>query len=108
VTTTSKVSGFSGIEIHPGDAEYDDARAVFNGMIDRRPAVILRCTSTDDVVAVVNYARDAGLPLSVYGGGHSVTGAAVVDGGVVCDMRGMKGIDVDREARVARAEAGLN
>jgi len=108
VTTTSRISGFSGIEINPGDAEYDEARSVFNGMIDRRPAVILRCTSADDVVAVVNYARDAGLPLSVYGGGHSVTGAAVVDDGVVCDMRGMKGITIDADARIARAEAGLN
>ena len=108
MTTISQISGFNGIEINPGDAEYDDARALFNSMIDRRPQVILRCTSADDVVAVVNYARDAGLPLSVYGGGHSVTGAAVVDGGVVCDMRGMKGIDVDPDARIARAEAGLN
>ena len=108
MTTTSKISGFNGIEINPGDAEYDDARSLFNSMIDRRPQVILRCTSADDVVAVVNYARDSGLPLSVYGGGHSVTGAAVVDGGVVCDMRGMKGIDVDPGARRARAEAGLN
>jgi FAD/FMN-containing dehydrogenase len=108
VTTTSQISGFNGIEINPGDAEYDEARSVFNGMIDRRPAVILRCTSADDVVAVVNYARDSGLPLSVYGGGHSVTGAAVVDGGVVCDMRGMKDIAVDADARMARAEAGLN
>jgi FAD/FMN-containing dehydrogenase len=108
VTTTSQISGFSGIEINPGDAEYDEARAVFNGMIDRRPEVILRCTSADDVVAVVNHARDTGLPLSVYGGGHSVTGAAVVDGGVVCDMRGMKGVAVDADAQVARAEAGMN
>jgi FAD/FMN-containing dehydrogenase len=96
------------IEIKPGDVRYDEAREVFNGMIDRRPQVIMRCESTDDVVAVVNYARDSGLPLSVYGGGHSVTGAAVVDGGVVCDMRGMKGIDVDPDARMVRAEAGLN
>jgi len=96
------------IEIKPGDAEYDEARAVFNGMIDRHPQVIRRCTNADDVVEVVNDARNAGLPLSVYGGGHSVTGAAVVDGGVVCDMRGMKGIDVDANARMVRAEAGLN
>src|SRR5262249_20146190 len=96
------------IEIKPGNAEYDDARAVFNGMIDRRPQVIMRCERADDVVTVVNYARDAGLPLSVYGGGHSVTGAAVVDGGVVCDMRGLKAIDVDPSARMVRAEAGLN
>jgi FAD/FMN-containing dehydrogenase len=106
--TTTKIEGFGGLEINPGDAEYDEARSLFNGMIDRRPEVILRCTSADDVVAVVNYARDSGLPLSVYGGGHSVTGAAVVDGGIVCDMRGMKGIDVDPGARMVRAEAGLN
>ena len=96
------------IEIKPGDPQYDDARSLFNSMIDRHPQVIMRCESADDVVEVVNYARGAGLPLSVYGGGHSVTGAAVVDDGVVCDMRGMKGIDVDPEARMARAEAGLN
>ena len=96
------------IEIKPGDAEYDEARSLFNGMIDRHPQVIKRCESADDVVGVVNYARNEGLPLSVYGGGHSVTGAAVVDGGVVCDMRGMKGIDVDVNARMVRAEAGLN
>ncbi|MFA5885852.1 MAG: FAD-binding oxidoreductase [Acidimicrobiia bacterium] len=101
------VPGFTGIEILPGDPAYDEARAVFNGMIDRRPAVILRCTSADDVVAVVNHARAAGLPLSVYGGGHAVTGSAVVDGGIVCDMRGMKGITVDPDARIAVAEAGL-
>jgi FAD/FMN-containing dehydrogenase len=96
------------IEIKPGDAQYDEARSVFNGMIDRRPAVIMRCESADDVVSVVNYARDSGMPLSVYGGGHSVTGAAVVDDGVVCDLRGMKGIEVDPDARTVRAEAGLN
>lgn len=101
------IAGFSGLEIRPGDEAYDEARAVFNGMIDRRPAVILRCSTTEDVVAVVNHARREGLPLAVYGGGHSVTGSAVVDGGIVCDLRGLKGITVDPQARTARADAGL-
>jgi FAD/FMN-containing dehydrogenase len=59
---------FSGVLLHPGEDGYDEARAVFNGMIDRRPAVIARCAGAEDVVAVVNLARDQDLPLSVYGG----------------------------------------
>ncbi|HET9728198.1 MAG TPA: FAD-dependent oxidoreductase, partial [Acidimicrobiia bacterium] len=101
------IAGFSGELIHPGDAAYDDARAVFNGMIDRRPAVIARCTSAEDVVKAVALARDNALPLSVYGGGHGVTGAAVCDAGVVVDLRGLNTITVDPGARVARAGAGL-
>jgi FAD/FMN-containing dehydrogenase len=101
------IPGFDGRLIHPGDADYDEARAVFNRMVDRRPAVIARCSSAADVVAAVSFARDQTLPLSVYGGGHGVTGAAVCDAGVVVDMRGMKGISVDRDARTVRAEAGL-
>ena len=78
-TTHFDVSGFRGDLIHPDSSGYDDARSVFNGMIDRRPALIARCTSTEDVAAVVNVARTENLPLSVYGGGHGVTGAAVVE-----------------------------
>jgi FAD/FMN-containing dehydrogenase len=106
--TTFDIPGFGGELIAPGDDRYDDARAVFNGMIDRRPALIAVCESADDVVAAVNHAREEGVPLSVYGGGHGVTGAAVVDDGLVVDMRGMKGIAVDVDARTVRAEAGLN
>src|SRR5438094_6288347 len=105
--TRFDVRGFRGDLIHPDDNGYDEARKVFNGMIDRRPALIARCTSAEDVSAVVNFAREQNLPLSVYGGGHGVTGAAVVDAGVVVDMRGMKGIEVDPKARIVRAEAGL-
>jgi FAD/FMN-containing dehydrogenase len=76
-------------------------------MIDRRPAIIARCTDADDVVAVVNLARENHLPLSVYGGGHGVTGSAVVDAGICADMRGMKGIAVDPDRRTVRAESGL-
>ena len=106
--TTFGIPGFGGDVLTQGDAGYDDARAVFNAMIDRSPALIAVCASTDDVVAAVKHARDQGLPVSIYGGGHGVTGASVVDGGLMIDMRGMKGIAVDADARTARAEAGLN
>jgi len=106
-TPTFEMPGFKGQLIHPGDPAYDEARAVFNAMIDRKPALIARCVCADDVVAAVNVAREQNLPLSVYGGGHGVTGSAVVDAGLCIDMRGMKGIDVNPEARTVRAEAGL-
>src|SRR6478752_4077758 len=107
-TETFELPGFQGELFHPGGEGYDDARAVFNGMIDRRPLLIARCADADDVVAAVNLAREHGITLSVYGGGHGVTGAAVVDGGICVDLRGMKGISVDPEARTVRAEGGLN
>jgi FAD/FMN-containing dehydrogenase len=107
-TTTHDIPGFRGELISNGDAGYDEARAVFNGMVDRRPALVAVCTCTDDVIAAIGYARQRGVPLSVFGGGHGVTGAAVVDGGVVVDMRGMKGVTVDPAARTVRVEAGLN
>ena len=108
VTTAFELPGFAGELMRPGDPGYDDARQVFNAMIDRRPALIARCTNADDVVAAVNLARDERLPVSIYGGGHGVTGSAVVDAGVCIDLRGMKGVDVDPEARTVRAEGGLN
>ena len=106
-STTFDLPGFSGQLIRPGDNAYDDARKVFNGMIDRSPALIARCANADDVVAAVGLARDQDLPLSVYGGGHGVTGSAVCDAGICVDLRGMKGIAVDPDARTVRAEAGL-
>jgi FAD/FMN-containing dehydrogenase len=99
--------GFAGEVVRPGDGEYDSLRAVFNGMIDRRPAAIARCTGVRDVVTAVNYARERGLPLAVYGGGHGVTGHAVCDDGLVIDLRPMKEIRIDAHAAVARAEAGV-
>lgn len=104
---TFDLSGFKGPVLRPDDDGYDEARKVFNGMIDRRPAIIARCTDADDVVVLVNLARENHLPISIYGGGHGVTGSAVVDAGICADMRGMKGITVDAEARTVRAEAGL-
>ena len=107
-TATFELPGFQGELFYPGDSGYDEARSVFNGMIDRRPLLIARCASPVDVVAAVNLARDQGITLSVYGGGHGVTGSAVVDGGICVDLRGLKGISVDREAQTARAEGGVN
>jgi FAD/FMN-containing dehydrogenase len=90
----------------PGTPDYEDARAVFNGMIDRSPAVIARCVDSSDVVSALGYARDQGLAVTVYGGGHGVTGAAVADGAVCIDLRGMKTIDIDAETAVARVGGG--
>jgi len=106
-TERFELPDFRGSLIHPADDAYDDARKVFNGMIDRRPALIARCSCADDVVAAVNFARENHLSLAVHGGGHGVTGAAMCDGGVVVDLRGMKGVHVDVDARRVRAEAGL-
>jgi FAD/FMN-containing dehydrogenase len=107
VVRTVDIAGFAGPIWAPGDPGYDDARHVFNGMVDRHPALIARCTSADDVATAVRHAVAAGLPVSVYGGGHSVTGSAVVDGGLCIDMRGLKAVDVDAGDRSVRAGAGL-
>src|SRR6187455_1693870 len=101
-----ELPGFEGELFHPGDDGYDDARRVFNAMIDRRPVLIARCGSADDVVLAVGLARENDLPLSVYGGGHGVTGSAVVDAGVCVDLRGMNAVEVDPGARIARVGGG--
>ena len=93
--------------ILPGAEEYDTARQLWNGMIDRRPALIVRCVSSNDVVAGVQFARSHGLVLAVRGGGHSMAGASMCDGGLVLDLSPMKAIQVDPDARTARAEAGV-
>src|SRR5437868_11923810 len=98
---------FVGDLLEPGDEGYDEARTVFNAMIDRRPRLIVRCTGAADVVAGVLLARETGLPLAVRGGGHGVNGHAVCDDGIMLDLSPMKRIDVDPEARVARAQAGV-
>jgi FAD/FMN-containing dehydrogenase len=105
-TTRFELAGFGGRLIHSDDAEYDEARKVFNGMIDRRPALIARCSSAHDVVAAVNLAREEHLPLSVHGGGHAVTGSAMCDAGICVDLRGMQNVTVDTDQRVAIAEGG--
>jgi len=92
--------------IRPGDGRYDEARKVWNGMIDRRPALIARCAGVADVIAAVNFAREQRLPVAIRGGSHNVTGNAVCDGGLVIDLSAMRGIRVDPEKRTARAEGG--
>jgi FAD/FMN-containing dehydrogenase len=99
--------GFDGILVRPGDTDYDEHRKVFNAMIDRSPALIARCGTAADVVAAVNFARDHEIPLSVYGGGHGVTGSAVCDGGMCIDLRRMKAVAVDSATSTVRAQAGL-
>jgi len=97
---------FAGELIQPGDPGYDERRAVWNGLIDRRPALIARCTSTADVVAAVNFAREHGLPIAVRGGGHNVAGHATVDAGVVIDLSLMNMVRVDPAARIAYVGGG--
>lgn len=91
----------------PGGADYDRVRQVYNGMIDRRPALIARCRSTSDVAAAVRLARTHGIPTSIRGGGHNFAGKAVLEGGLMIDLSEMKGITVDGERRRARAQTGL-
>ena len=101
-------SRFRGALIVPGDPQYDAARAVFNVSIDRRPALIARCTGPDDVVQAVNFARQENLLLSVRGTGHNVAGFAVCDDGLVIDLSQMKAITVDAQARTVRVQGGCN
>jgi FAD/FMN-containing dehydrogenase len=98
---------FKGDLIGPGDRAYDTHRRIWNGSIDRYPALIARCGGVADVRAAVAYARDTGLPLAVRGGGHSYPGHSVCDGGIVIDLGPMKGIRVDPVSHTARVQAGV-
>lgn len=98
---------FRGELLAPSDAGYDAARRVWNGMVDKRPALIARCTGANDVVACVNFAREREVLISVRGGGHNYAGKAVCDDGLVIDLSPMKGIRVDQARRTVRAQAGL-
>lgn len=96
-----------GTVLQAGDAEYDNARKVWNGMIDRKPALIAQCTNADDIVDCVKFARKNDLVVSVRGGGHNVAGNAVCDGGLMIDLSKMKAINVDVENKTATAEPGV-
>ena len=104
--STSSIEAIRGNVIRPGDREYDRARSVWNGMIDRSPAVIVQCLDVADVVNAVNFAREAGLGVAVRGGGHNAAGLAVADGALVVDLSMMRSVDVDPVARTARADGG--
>jgi FAD/FMN-containing dehydrogenase len=90
----------------PGSAGYDDACTLFNAMIEKRPAYVARCLAPQDVIAALAFARDAGLPIAVRGGGHSVVGASLVQDGLVLDVRGMDDVSVDPERRIATVGGG--
>lgn len=106
-TVDAFVEGFQGDVIRPGDGEYDEARAVWNRVIDKYPALIARCTGVADVIDAVNFARENDLLVAVRGGGHNVAGTAVCDGGLVIDLSRMKGVHVDLDAGTVRAEGGV-
>src|SRR5215472_10812599 len=103
---SSFASNFAGVVITPDDDRYDQARAIWNGAADGRPALIARCRTTDDIAAAVNLTRDSGLPLAVRGGGHSVAGLSTCNGGVVIDLSLMRAVAVDGKRGVATAEPG--
>jgi hypothetical protein len=100
------VPGFEGQLIGPGDSAYEEARQVYNAMIDRHPALIARCAGPADVARAVDHARENDLLLAVRGGGHNGAGLGSCDGGVVIDLSGLKGIEIDPEARTARVGGG--
>ena len=103
---TSDTGSLGGEVIKPGDPGYDDARALYNAMIDKHPAAIARCRSAADVAATLESARRAGLTVAVRGGGHSGPGFSSVDGGVVIDLSPMNLVEVDADARTARVQGG--
>ncbi len=98
---------FRGELLRPGDPRYEAARRVWNGAIDRRPALVARCTGVADLRAALRFARERDLLVAVRGGGHNVAGTATCDGGIVIDLSAMKGLRVDPVARTARAQPGL-
>jgi FAD/FMN-containing dehydrogenase/pimeloyl-ACP methyl ester carboxylesterase len=100
-------AGFEGEIVGRMHPRYDEHRRVFNAMVDRRPALIARCADARDVATAVAFARDNGMRVSVYGGGHNVTGNAICEDGITIDLRPMKGIEIDPDTRTCRAEAGL-
>ena len=100
------LDGFTGEVLLPGTEGFDEARSVWNAMIDRRPAIIARCRSTDDVIAAVNHARANDLPISIRAGGHNVAGHAVCNDGLMIDLSLMRNVTVNAERRTVLVEGG--
>lgn len=98
---------FRGPLVQQGDADYEDTRKIWNGAIERRPALIARCTDRDDVVAAVRFARERGLLTATRGGGHNVSGSALCDGGIVVDLSLLRRVSVDPDRRVAVVQPGV-
>jgi FAD/FMN-containing dehydrogenase len=107
LSSSTLADELKGRVIEPGHPDYDEARTVFYGDVDRRPAVIVRAANADDVARAIAHAREAGLELAVRSGGHSVAGHGVTEGGIVIDLSDMKALDIDPERRTAWAETGL-
>lgn len=105
-TLDAFAAGLRGEVLNAGDAGYDEARAIWNAMIDRRPGLIVRCAGAADVIATINFARDNKLLVAVRGGGHNIAGSAVCDGGLMIDLSKMKSVRVDRVARRVWVEPG--
>jgi FAD/FMN-containing dehydrogenase len=106
VDTTALRGAVSGRVIATGEPDYDEARAVWNGMIDRHPLLIVRAATVDDVAPTIAFARSASLPLAIRGGGHNVAGNGTVDGGIVLDFGALNAVEVDPDARLVRAGPG--
>jgi len=106
LTTDGFASDFRGTLIEPSDPAYDDVRALYNGMIDKRPRLVARCADVADVIAAVNFGRDNDLRIAIRGGGHNGPGLASVDDGLMIDLSGMRGVRVDPTARTVRVAAG--
>jgi len=105
-TLSSLAERVAGTVILPGDPRYEEARHVYNGMVDARPSAVVRCTSEEDVVAVVRHAAEHGIDLAVRGGGHSVPGFGTADGALVADLSPMQSVEVDDAQRTATAGGG--
>src|SRR5262245_17541107 len=104
--TGMEIPGFRGTLIAAEHADYDDARAVWNGTVDRRPRLIARCARTTDVATAVRFARDLHLEIAVRGGGHNVAGTAVCDAGIVIDLSSMRAVAVNPDSRTAHVQGG--
>ena len=106
VDTQTLTAAVKGTVVRPGDSTYDSVRAIWNAMIDRRPAVVVRCAGATDVAAAIGFARERGLEISIRGGGHNIAGTSVCDGGVMIDLSQMRQVRVDAAARRAFVEPG--
>ena len=106
MTTPTTIRGFAGEMVEPGDATYDTHREIWNAMVDRRPALIARCTSADDVAAAIRHGRDTGLEIAVKCGGHGVLGLSVPEGGLMIDVSPMGEVRVDAERQRATVAGG--